>query len=61
MIFSLAIIFTRPLWFAAPKNLREETVLCSSRALNLIELIFVVLQEPQMHGVVARYKALCNI
>lgn len=34
----------------------ERTLLCSKRTLNLIELAFVVLQESQMHGVVARQR-----
>lgn len=46
----LRIIFTRPLWSAAPNNLQMETLL-SARTLNIIKLVFVVLQEPQMHGV----------
>lgn len=47
----LGIIFTRLLWSAAPNNLQMETLLGSRRTLNIIKLVFVVLQEPQMHGV----------
>lgn len=34
---------------------------CSRRTLNLIELVFVVLQDPQMHCVVTRCKAIFKL
>lgn len=46
----LGLIFPRPLWYAGPTNLQMETLLSSRRILNIIKLVFVVLQEPQMHA-----------
>lgn len=47
----LGVIFRSPLWSAAPNNLQMETLLSSRKILNIIKLVFVVLEEPQMHGV----------